>query len=74
MKTLSQKDMPPIDVIKQVPSEGRPKVVEDKTSSILYSTHTPYRPIQVMPSLIDNEEFHIELGNRSTGKGVNGIG
>jgi len=37
VKTLSQKDMPPIDVLKPVSSESRPKVGKEKQSWI-YST------------------------------------
>lgn len=71
VKTLSQKDMPPSDVLKPVPTESRPKVAEEKPSSI-YST--PYRRTQLIPSLIDIEEHHIELVDNSTGKGANGVG
>jgi len=62
--------MPPINVLNPVPSESRTNVIEEKPSSI-YST--PYRPTQVMPSLIDIEEFCIELVDRSTGKGSTSI-
>jgi 2-succinyl-5-enolpyruvyl-6-hydroxy-3-cyclohexene-1-carboxylate synthase len=70
-KTLSQ-NRPHIRFSKQEYFDRRIKHLDEEMPSS--SNSTPEQPTQVVPSLIDIEEFQIELVDRSTGKGVNGIG
>jgi len=70
-KTLSQK-RPQIRFPKQESSDRQVKLLDTEMSSS--SNSTAEQPTQVIPSLIDMEEFQIELVDSSTGKGLNGIG
>jgi o-succinylbenzoate synthase len=70
-KTVSQKDRPLSGILKLASTKAQPKITVEKAPSIYY---TAERPTQVIPSLMDIEEFDIELVDSSTGKGVHGIG